>query len=335
MISPKLKKGDEVRIIAPARSMTLLSNETREIATERFASLGLKVTFGKHVEDEVVFSSASVKSRLQDLHDAFRDPKVKGIFTVIGGFNSNPVIGGFNSNQLLSGIDYELIRKNPKVFCGYSDITALGNAFYAKAGLVTYYGPHFSTFGMRHGIEYTLDYLRKAVMENASINVEPSKQWRDDPWYRDQEACNFITNSGHQVIRPGKAEGTVVGGNMCTLQLLFGTAYMPPLKDTIVFLEDDDEQPSTTAQNFDRDLQQLIQLPGFSGVRGIVIGRFCKASNLDDKIIKSIVTSKPELSSIPVMYGADFGHTTPCFTFPIGGKARIDTAKKSIEILEH
>jgi muramoyltetrapeptide carboxypeptidase LdcA involved in peptidoglycan recycling len=106
MIPNKLKPGDEVRVIAPSRSMKIINNETREIATKRLTDLGLKVTFGKNVEICDDFTSAPVSARLEDLHDAFRDKNVKAILTVIG---------GFNSNQLLSGIDYELIKKNPKI----------------------------------------------------------------------------------------------------------------------------------------------------------------------------------------------------------------------------
>src|SRR5680860_1772809 len=132
----KLKKGDKVRVIAPSRSMAIISQETRDIAKNRFEELGLELSFGKHIDEIDDFVSSSIESRIEDLHDAFCDSRVKAIFTVIG---------GFNCNQLLQYIDWDLIKNNPKIFCGFSDITALNNAIYAKTGLVSYSGPHYLT----------------------------------------------------------------------------------------------------------------------------------------------------------------------------------------------
>lgn len=115
--------------------------------------MGFQVTFSKHAEELDRFASSSISSRVQDLHRAFRDPNVKAILTTLG---------GYNSNGLLKHLDYDLIRKNPKFFCGYSDITALNNAIYTKTRLVTYSGPHFSSFGMEKGLEYTNDYFYNA-----------------------------------------------------------------------------------------------------------------------------------------------------------------------------
>ena len=125
----------------------------QKIATERLEELGLKVTFGKHVmEADPDYMCASIDARVEDLNEAFRDKNVKAILTVIG---------GFNSNQLLDYIDYDAIKENPKIFCGFSDITALSNAIHAKTGLVTYSGVHYSSFGMLKGFEYSLEYFKK------------------------------------------------------------------------------------------------------------------------------------------------------------------------------
>ena len=149
MVPNKLKAGDEVRVIAPSRSMAILGEDCKKLATERLEELGFKVTFGKHVmEADPDYFAASKEARVEDLNDAFRDPNVRAILTVIG---------GFNSNQILDYIDYEAIKNDPKIFCGFSDITALSNAIHAKTGVVTYSGPHFSSFGMLKGFEYTLE----------------------------------------------------------------------------------------------------------------------------------------------------------------------------------
>ncbi|MGQ0515407.1 LD-carboxypeptidase, partial [Bacillus sp. D-CC] len=137
---------------------------------------------------------SSISSRVQDLHEAFRDPNVKAILTTLG---------GYNSNGLLKHLDYHLIRENPKFFCGYSDITALNNAIYTKTGLVTYSGPHFSSFGMEKGLEYTTDYFLKCLTSNETIEVLPSEIWSDDSWYIDQENREFIKNEGYVSIHEG------------------------------------------------------------------------------------------------------------------------------------
>lgn len=326
MIFPKkLKNGDEIRFIAPAKSMSIFSKEGVEIAIKRLEAMGFKVTFSKHAYECDEFKSSSIASRISDLHDAFVDKNVKAVFTVIG---------GFNSNQLLDYIDYDLIKKNPKIFCGFSDITALQNSFLKKSGLVTYSGPSFSTFGMKKGFEYIEEYFKKCLFSEESFEVKPSKEWSDDEWYKDQEKRDFIKNKGFLFINEGKAIGTLVGGNLCTLNLLQGTKFMPSLKDSILFIEDDAE---STPQHFDRDLQSVIHQPDFKKVKGIVIGRFQKKSNMTDELLIKIIKTKKELAKLPVIANVDFGHTTPLITFPIGGKVKLVANKKEIklEIIEH
>lgn len=325
MIPQKLNLGDEIRVIAPSRSMGILSKETKDIAEKRFCDMGLKLTFGKHVDEIDEFLSSSIESRIEDLHDAFRDKNVKAVITTIG---------GHNSNQLLRYIDFELIKNNPKIICGFSDITILANSIYAKTGITTYYGPHFSTFGMKKGIEYTIEYFKKCLMNNESIKVESSSHWSDDEWYLNQENREFIENKGYKIINEGKASGKIVGGNLCTLNLLQGTEYMPSLKDSILFIEDDS---LTFPENFDRDFQSLIHLPDFEYVKAIVIGRFQKESKITDEMLTKIIKTKKELNNIPVISNADFGHTTPAFTFPIGGKGELIAYNGSVElkIIEH
>jgi muramoyltetrapeptide carboxypeptidase len=325
MFPDKLKKGDEIRVISPAESLSMIAEDQRELAVERLNKLGVDVTFSTYAEADKGTLSTPIEERISDIHEAFRDPKVKMILTTIG---------GFNSNQLLRYIDYDVIKKNPKIFCGFSDITALSNAFYKKTGLVTYSGPHFSTFGMKKGISYTWEYFEKIFTQNSSISVLPAENWSDDAWFLDQENRTFYKNEGYEMISPGEASGLTLGGNLCTFNLLHGTEYMPSLEDTILFLEDDE---MTIPQTFERDLQSLIHQPGFEKVRGLVIGRFQKESAMTINLLKEIILSKEELRHIPVIAHASFGHTTPQFTFPIGGEVRIraDKSIADIEIIKH
>jgi len=321
IVPQKIKAGDEVRVIAPSRSLGIISDEAKVIANKRFKELGLKLTFGKHVDEIDDFASSKIESRLEDLHTAFSDKNVKAVITVIG---------GFNSNQLLSYIDWDIIRNNPKILCGYSDITALNNAFFAKTSLVTYSGPHYSTFGQKLHFDYTLDYFKKCLMSDDPFLINPSNDWSDDPWYKSQEERNLIKNEGYFVIHDGEAEGTLLGANLCTFNLLHGTEYMPKLENSILFIEDDSESLPHT---FDRDLQSLIHQPDFANVRGLVIGRFQKESEITNNLLKQIIDSKRELANLPVIANVDFGHTDPKITFPVGGTVKISGS--NIEILKH
>ena len=324
MVPNKLKPGDEVRVIAPSRSMVIIGEDCKKIATDRLESLGLKVTFGKHVmEADLDYLCASIESRVEDLNEAFRDKNVKAILTVIG---------GFNSNQLLDYIDYDAIKENPKIFCGFSDITALSNSIYAKTGLVTYSGPHWSSFGMLKGFDYEFEYFKKMFMEEEEIEITSSKEWSDDAWFLDQENREFIPNEGMFIINEGTAEGEIVGGNLCTLNLLQGTEYMPDISNKVLFIEDDDMAGKIYLMEFDRNLQSLMHMPEFKTVRGIVLGRSQKATAMNKEKWMKLIKNKKELANIPVIAGADFGHSTPIFTFPIGGYAKLSAKDGDIKL---
>lgn len=319
MQAAKLRAGDEIRIISPANSLGIIAGDQIEYAKRLLEQLGFTVSFAGHAYEQDIFSSSSVASRVEDIHNAFRDPQVKGILTTLG---------GHNSNQLLRELDYGLIAAHPKRLCGYSDITVLSSAIYAKTGLITYSGPHFSTFGMHHGNEYTVEYFTKTMMGSEAIEVLPSEHWSDDAWFADQENRVFEKNSGPYIINAGEAEGTLLGGNLCTLNLLQGTEYMPDLQGSILFLEDDFE---VYPEVFDRDLVSLIQQPGFGGVKGLVIGRFQRGSRMSREILHTIIKSKKELDQLPVIAEVNFGHTSPIITFPVGGRAAVK-AKDQVEL---
>jgi muramoyltetrapeptide carboxypeptidase len=321
MIPERLQPGDEIRVIAPSTSMAVLKGKQLTIATERLEALGFRVTFGQYVDEHNEFFSTSVENRLKDLHAAFSDPNVKAILTAIG---------GYNCNQLLSYVDYELISKNPKILCGYSDITALQLAIYRKTGLVTYSGPHFSTFGMKKQSNYTVQSFLAALTNDAPYEIEPSDTWSDDKWYLDQEARSYHPQEGFLLINEGKAEGTLIGGNLCTLNLLQGTDFFPSLKDSILFIEDDEESHPLT---FDRDLQSVLQLKDAKSIKAILIGRFQKGSNMTKEALTKILESKQELNDIPIIANVNFGHTDPLATIPIGVKASVNALKEKIEIL--
>jgi muramoyltetrapeptide carboxypeptidase len=203
MIAARLRPGDEARVVSPAISLGFIPEEQRTMAEQRFQGLGLHCSYSRNAEVRDRFDSSPVEARVSDLHEAFADPVVKGIFTTLG---------GYNSNQLLGYLDYDLIRANPKIFCGFSDITALATAIHSRTGLVTYTGPHFTTFGMKRGNEYTTEYFERCLMHEEPFEVLPPDHWRDDPWYQDQENRDFVPNPGYEIIQEGDVEGKLLGG---------------------------------------------------------------------------------------------------------------------------
>ncbi|WP_344476289.1 S66 peptidase family protein [Nonomuraea monospora] len=322
----KLTRGDVVRVVAPSRSRAMVTEHDHTGLIEtRFAELGLTLTYGRHVDERDAFDSSAVASRVADLHDAFADPAVAAIITVIG---------GYNSNELLPYLDWDLIRANPKILCGYSDISALQNAILARTGLVTYSGPHWSTFGMRDHFEPTLRWFTEVMFGSGPVALEPSQAWSDDLWFLDQDKRELVPNEGWWRLRPGTAEGRIVGGNLATLGALRGTPYMPSLDGAILVLEDDFESHAAT---FARNLTSLLQLPGAAGVRGLAIGRFQPASHVTRPLLEQIVATQPALREVPVLANLDIGHTYPLATVPIGGLAELTVTgeEASLVLREH
>ena len=200
----KLRPGDTIRVVAPSQSRAMiLEHDHTDVIDARFAALGLRLTYGEHVDERDAFDSAPVASRLADLHAAFADPEVAGVLTVIG---------GFSSNELLPYVDWDLVRANPKVFCGLSDITALQNAMLARADLVTYSGPHWSSFGMRDHFGRTLQWFAETLLGDGPVDLTPGPTWTDDLWFLDQDDREVRPNEGWWRLRAGAATGPTFGG---------------------------------------------------------------------------------------------------------------------------
>ena len=313
IVPARLKAGDTLRAIAPSFSRTfVMEYDNTAWINQRMTDMGFSLDFGTNIEAHDAFLSAPIASRVADLHEAFADPAVNGILSVIG---------GFNSNELLPYLDWKLIAANPKVFCGYSDFTVLANALYAMTGLLTYIGPHWSTFGMRDHFEPTGQWFAAATGGDR-WSVAPAETYTDDLWFMDQDARTVHRTDGPWVLREGSAAGVVVGGNLSTFNLLAGTAMMPELAGCVVFLEEDS---GADLHDFARQLASLLQQPGADRIAAMAIGRFQLESEVGRGELEALIAKFPLLEGKPVLANLDFGHTSPMFTRPIGGWANLET----------
>lgn len=298
MIPQKLKPGDHVRVIAPAHSFSpKFTKEYRERAAERLGKLDLSVSYGKYVDELNDFKTTTVEHRLEDLHDAIADPTVQAII---------PARGGSSANQLLKYINYELIKNNPKVICGLSDITELAIAIYQKTRLVTYYGPHYTVLGASRLIDHTIENIQKTFFSDAPVVLHPSEYYSNSDW--DTELIVIIVNEPFWTINEGRAEGMSLGGNLLTINFLFGSEFMTDISGTVIFLE---ENKVIDFRGVQKELQSILNNNHGEKVKGLIIGRFQRQTGMTRELLTKVIKSKKELEGIPVIGNVDFSHTVP------------------------
>lgn len=322
----RLREGDTIGVVAPSRSFSLINEKWIENAQRFFSERGIGVRFSRHCLENWHENGGTIEQRVADLMEMFDDRRIKALITAIG---------GYNSNQLLEHLDYEVIRRNPKIFIGYSDITALNNAIHAKTGLVTFSGPHFSTLGEPFPFNYTIKYFDDLLLQaKRDIDVIESSDFAEDAWYvhTDNPQPRILQkNPGWRIHREGQAEGELVGGNIVTLCALIGTEYLPETEGKILFLEDCAE---TGAAEVDRALTQLRQTGILKRVCGLIVGRFPSATGFDERrTLDELLLRVTEEYDIPVISGVDFGHTEPMATLPIGIPCLMDAVQRRIRYL--
>ena len=311
----RLKKGDHIRVVSPSSSIESIGGfEANVAAKKKLEALGFRLSFSEHYFENDIFDSAPIASRVADLEAAFANETVDAILTTIG---------GFNCNELLPYLDFDLIAQNPKIFCGYSDTTALLNAIYAKTGIQTYMGPSYSSFKMREGQDYQTQAWLNAVTQD-SFTLEPSEEWSSDAWYIPDAPRTFFPTEW-KVYNPGQASGVAIGGNLSTFALLHGTEFAPKPDKYILFLEEAEEDHYV---EFTRHFAALLQV--YPNPQAVLIGRFPKETEMTEEILLTILDKHPILKKVPVLYDLDFAHTQPLFTITIGGQVEIDTKTFSI-----
>ena len=310
IVKPKrLKRGDTVAVIAPSSGV---SPEEFEKALRNLDELGLKWKVGKSARARNGFLAGSDQERLDDLHRAFSDREIKAVWCARG---------GYGASRLLPNINFDLIGKNPKIFIGYSDITALHTAIYQNTGLVVFHGPvAASTFS-----DYTRNHAANVLMNPSAtyqIELAPDDAREDSNLFRTE------------TITGGKCSGELIGGNLSLLTALAGTPFaLRNLKGKILFVEDVNEQP----YRVDRMLTQLKQSTDLRQLAGIALGVFEGCDPRDADASQSLIeVLKDRLGDlrIPVIYGLSFGHVRDQFTLPIGIRAELDTEKATLTFLE-
>lgn len=305
----RLAPGDTIAVVAPASG---LKPAQFDQAVQKLESLGFKVKVGKFARGNWGLFSGTDAERVQDLHWAFSDPEIRGIWCVRGG-NGAP--------RILPEVDFELIRKNPKILVGYSDITALHTAIHQHCGMVMFHGPVGSSGFSDYTKNHVLDVLTNPT---APYKIEVSEAHRANP----SELFKTV------VVTPGKARGRLIGGNLSILVALAGTPWaLERLKGKILFIEEIEEEPLRV----DRMLTQLRQSVDLRSLAGVALGVFEKCVPKETKpsppVIEVIKDRLGDLG-IPVIYGLSFGHIRDQFTLPIGIEAELDTASATMTFLE-
>jgi len=336
LIKPKLlRKGDSIGIISPSAGLAPFAMHRIENAVAYLKKYGFNVLIGKHALENSGYVSASIESRLDDMHSMFSNPEIKAIICTIG---------GNNSNQLLPFIDYKLVERNPKIFIGYSDISVLHFALQSQSGLATYYGPCLMTqFGeYPKPLEYTINAFFQELLENndSIFDIKQSQYWTDDTpnWFEKKDLFNprkQVKNTGYEWLKKGRAMGFAWGGTIPSVNYLLGTKYWVEPKNSIFFLdipEGKDFLSGLGLSDVDAYLTNLENAGVFTKIKGIIVGRPYKYTKSDDKNLKEIILRITDKYSFPILYNANIGHTDPIITIRYGQLIEINSMNNVFKI---
>lgn len=311
IIKPKrLKAGDTIGLITP--SSNTVEDEEIHFAIDVLKSFGFKVKQGRYIFQRNGYLAGKDKDRAWDINNMFQDKSVDGIFCVRG---------GYGSPRILPYLDYDLIARNPKVFIGYSDITALLNAIYARTGLATFHGP----IAKQNFTEYTLNSFKDVLFTpKANISLGTPPLFEKVEGQAEQE--NRLT-----LISKGVAYGQLIGGNLSLMVKLIGTPFEPDYSNKILFLEDVEEAP----YRVDGMLTHLKISGRLDKLAGIVFGK-CTDCIADGNSLSIEEVIKDRLSdlNIPVLKGLMIGHIDDMSTIPIGAMAKLDATNKKLILTE-
>ncbi|MCY6484767.1 LD-carboxypeptidase [Clostridium aestuarii] len=301
MISKKLKFGDTIGLISPASPE--ISSKIKETISF-LKKQGFKVKQGNHLYDKWGYLAGKDINRVSDITDMFLDDEIDMILCIRG---------GYGSMRLLPLIDFEIIKNNPKIFVGFSDITTLLNTIALRCNLITFHGPMGSSnFQSKETLKSFLNTIMKCNKPYSLSNP---------------------LNTSLNCIYKGKAKGRIVGGNLSLICSTLGTPYEIDTKNNILFIEEIDEKPYV----IDRFLTQLYLAGKLQQCSGFILGQFkdCSLSNYENSLtIDDIINDKILSFKKPTLSNFMCGHSYPNLTLPIGAQAQIDCYSGKIQILE-
>lgn len=297
----RLKKGDTIGIIAPSNPITERYKEYLNNSIKIFENMGFNIKLSHNIYKNTWGYSATPEEKASDINDMFADKEVKAIISAIGGDNS------FNCLGL---IDYENIKKNPKIICGYSDATNYLEAIYTKTGLITYHHLEMVDLGKKLNREFELKQFKKTLIDGTIGNIDK--------------------NSQYKVLKKGCTEGIIVGGNVPSIVTLLNTEYFPDLNDKILFLEV--YSKTTNFELTDRYIGLLKYHGVFDKIKGLWIGHY--DADTENTKIEDIFMRHLKEFDFPIIKCDDFGHDCDKIVIPIGAKVKFDANNELVTILE-
>jgi len=294
-----LRLGDTVGLVCPASGVV---PERVEACEALIRQMGYRVRIGRNCKKSYHgYLAGTDEERAADLNEMFADQSIKAIFCIRG---------GNGTGRIMSLLDYNMIRKNPKIFVGYSDITNLNMAFYQLCDMVTFHGPMVSSNMLEHFDGYTRQCFYDV------LNMK-----------REYRLCN-PDGVEMEVLANGRAKGRIIGGNLSLLISMIGTFYAPDFRDTILFIEDIYEPVSSV----NRMLDQLFHTGIMQQINGLLIGSFDEAGNKENPsfLVPDLMREYFTGFDKPVIAGICCGHCFPTATLPLGTECEINTKGKEI-----
>ena len=296
----RLRTGDTVGLISPASQ---INPEDIESIKNLLEKQGLKVKLGAHIFDRYGYLAGKDADRAADVNAMFADREVKAVLTTRG---------GWGVNRILDLLDYQLIRKNPKIIVGYSDITSLLLSIYARSGIITFHGP----VGISTWNRFSLSYFQRIISQGKAIIM---RNPRDIPV---------------ETITPGKARGRLLGGNLSVITAAIGSAYLPAWQGAILFVEEIGED----IYRVDRMLTQLKLAGILDQLAGFIFAQCTNCTEQEEDepyfTLGQVLADQIKPLGIPAWYGAAIGHIEDKFTVPVGLEVEIDAALGWIRMLE-
>ncbi|MBM4161339.1 MAG: LD-carboxypeptidase [Ignavibacteria bacterium] len=303
---PRLRKGDLIGVVSPASPPS--AQEKIDKGVQYLERLGYRVRVGRHVMAQLGYLAGTDEQRADDLNSMLRDPEVKAVFAVRG---------GYGTPRLLHRVDYRAIRRHPKIIVGYSDLTALQLAIFRKTSLVTFSGPMVGVEMWEQIDPFTEEHFWRVLTSAARVGVLANPD--------EQRAI---------VHNKGAASGRLLGGTFSLLMSLIGTPYFPDLRRSILVLEDVDEAP----HRVDRMFAQLNHAGILSKISGLVLGVFTDCVPTDPTkpylTIDQVLQEAMHSVTCPVLANFQYGHIPRKLTLPIGLRARLDARRGVLEVLE-